>query len=296
MGNERLIFGAIEKTIFHDLYDLGELSKSQYIFDHTFVSPLIVSGFLEGWEDSMLVNHLRYLAGNKNDIEAGEELEMLLGGRDDEVFYRTSEAYANWAQMARNYYERVSRMLYEGVFFIGSDADAKVSHLRGEMAFDTKSVLYFYYNPFLVTPSVAPRSEHVAEVLASLPPFVAYEQILKPSNIDISSSFYKGRTFFRLLEVDNSLVLPYGTNIKLSVTSDDVIHSWAVPSFGVKIDAIPGRINQSALVILHPGIFMGQCSELCGILHSFMPINVEAINPDVFFEEYNFVPMGRNDY
>jgi cytochrome c oxidase subunit 1 len=102
--------------------------------------------------------------------------------------------------------------------------------------------------------------------------------------------FYKGgRGFTNLLEVDHSLVLPYATNIKLSITSDDVIHSWAVPSFGIKVDAIPGRINQTTLVVLHPGIFMGQCSELCGIFHSFMPINVEAIHPEIFFEEYNFI-------
>jgi heme/copper-type cytochrome/quinol oxidase subunit 2 len=112
---------------------------------------------------------------------------------------------------------------------------------------------------------------------------------------DISAMFYRSRRFIRLLEVDNPLILPYGTNIRLSITSDDVIHSWAVPSFGIKIDAIPGRINQTALVILYPGVFMGQCSELCGILHSFMPINIEAINPDVFFEEYNFTLKSRKD-
>lgn len=112
-------------------------------------------------------------------------------------------------------------------------------------------------------------------------------------SLDISTRFYRNRSFVSLLEVDNPLIIPYGTNIRLSITSDDVIHSWAVPSFGIKVDAIPGRINQTSLVVLHPGVFMGQCSELCGILHSFMPINVEAINPDVFFEEYNFTLCSR---
>lgn len=69
-----------------------------------------------------------------------------------------------------------------------------------------------------------------------------------------------------------------------------------MPSFGIKVDAIPGRINQTSLVILYPGVFMGQCSELCGIYHSFMPINIEAINPDVFFEEYNFTLVTRKEY
>jgi len=61
-----------------------------------------------------------------------------------------------------------------------------------------------------------------------------------------------------------------------------------VPSLGVKVDAIPGRINQQALLINRPGVFMGQCSELCGVLHSFMPINIEAIDPVDFFDNYVF--------
>lgn len=107
--------------------------------------------------------------------------------------------------------------------------------------------------------------------------------------MDAALFWYRGRTFNNYLEVDNALVLPYGTNIKLSITGDDVIHSWAVPSFGVKVDAIPGRINQVVININHPGTFVGQCSELCGALHAFMPINVEAIHPHIFFEQYNFV-------
>jgi len=111
--------------------------------------------------------------------------------------------------------------------------------------------------------------------------------------VDISGRFYRNRSFIRLLEVDNPLIIPYGANIKLSITADDVIHSWSVPSFGIKIDAIPGRVNQAVIVVLHPGVFMGQCSELCGIYHSFMPINIEAVHPEVFFEEYNFTLKSR---
>lgn len=62
-----------------------------------------------------------------------------------------------------------------------------------------------------------------------------------------------------------------------------------MPSFGIKVDAIPGRINQVPLMIIGPGVYGGQCSELCGIYHSFMPINVEAIHPKIFFERFNFV-------
>lgn len=80
----------------------------------------------------------------------------------------------------------------------------------------------------------------------------------------------------RLLIVDNSLLLPNNINIRLLITAEDVIHSWAIPSLGVKIDAVPGRINQSWVCFLRPGQFFGQCSEICGANHSFMPIQVEA--------------------
>ena len=81
----------------------------------------------------------------------------------------------------------------------------------------------------------------------------------------------------RLLEVDNPLVLPIGVPLKALATSGDVLHSWAVPEMGIKIDAVPGRINDSLSFIQRPGIFYGQCSELCGVGHGFMPIVVEAV-------------------
>lgn len=82
----------------------------------------------------------------------------------------------------------------------------------------------------------------------------------------------------RLLEVDNPLVLPIGVPLKALATSGDVLHSWSVPEMGIKIDAVPGRINDSISFIQRPGIFYGQCSELCGVGHGFMPIVVEALN------------------
>nr|YP_009040512.1 cytochrome c oxidase subunit 2 [Kappaphycus striatus]AHG98611.1 cytochrome c oxidase subunit 2 [Kappaphycus striatus] len=81
----------------------------------------------------------------------------------------------------------------------------------------------------------------------------------------------------RLLEVDNRMVVPINTHIRIIVTGADVLHSWAVPSLGVKCDAIPGRLNQASLFIKREGIYYGQCSEICGINHGFMPIVVEAV-------------------
>jgi cytochrome c oxidase subunit 2 len=81
----------------------------------------------------------------------------------------------------------------------------------------------------------------------------------------------------RLLEVDNRVVLPIRTHIRLLITSGDVLHSFAVPSLGIKTDACPGRLNQVSLFIKRDGVFFGQCSELCGVNHGFMPIVIESV-------------------
>ena len=85
------------------------------------------------------------------------------------------------------------------------------------------------------------------------------------------------RGHLRLLEVDNRMVLPVDTHIRLIITAADVLHCWTVPSFAVKMDACPGRLNQASLFIQRQGVFYGQCSEICGINHGFMPIAVEAL-------------------
>jgi len=87
---------------------------------------------------------------------------------------------------------------------------------------------------------------------------------------------------FRLLEVDNRVYLPVNTHIRLLVTAADVLHSWAIPSFGVKVDACPGRLTQASLYIKREGLFFGQCSEICGINHGFMPIVIKGVSVDKF--------------
>ncbi len=86
----------------------------------------------------------------------------------------------------------------------------------------------------------------------------------------------------RLLTADHPLVLPVGVRVRLLVTSEDVIHSWSVPAFGVKIDAIPGRLNETWVQVNSPGLYYGQCSQLCGINHGFMPIMVKAVPKEQF--------------
>ena len=82
----------------------------------------------------------------------------------------------------------------------------------------------------------------------------------------------------RLLEVDNRVILPANTHIRALVTAVDVLHSWAIPSLGVKMDGCPGRLNQVSMFIKREGTFFGQCSELCGVQHGFMPIVVQAVS------------------
>ncbi len=86
----------------------------------------------------------------------------------------------------------------------------------------------------------------------------------------------------RLLATDNQVVVPVDTKIRLQVTASDVIHSWAVPAFGIKIDAIPGRLNEAWFEAKETGVFYGQCSELCGRLHGFMPIAVKVVGKEEF--------------
>jgi len=93
----------------------------------------------------------------------------------------------------------------------------------------------------------------------------------------------------RLLEVDNRLILPTNASIRIIVTSADVIHSWAIPRLGVKIDAIPGRLNQIAFSIDFPRILYGQCSEICGANHTFMPIAIETIDIKAFSNWINSI-------
>nr|YP_009671907.1 cytochrome c oxidase subunit II [Polycheles baccatus]QCX31767.1 cytochrome c oxidase subunit 2 [Polycheles baccatus] len=91
-------------------------------------------------------------------------------------------------------------------------------------------------------------------------------------------------SLFRLLDVDNRTVVPMNTQIRLLITATDVIHSWALPALGIKVDAVPGRLNQTSLITNQPGLFFGQCSEICGMNHSFMPIVIESVSMDCFLK------------
>jgi len=95
------------------------------------------------------------------------------------------------------------------------------------------------------------------------------------------NSFLEGSKINRLLKTRETINIPTNTNTRILVSSSDVIHSWTVPSLGVKVDALPGRLNQVTILIKHMGLIVGQCSEICGINHSFIPISIIASTPKV---------------
>ena len=99
---------------------------------------------------------------------------------------------------------------------------------------------------------------------------------------------YSNLNEFRLLETDNRLIIPFKISLRLIVSSLDVIHSWTIQSLGIKVDAVPGRINQLNLFSLRPGLFFGQCSEICGINHRFIPIILESTNYSNFINWINY--------
>nr|UPL65987.1 cytochrome c oxidase subunit II [Isometopus sp.] len=104
---------------------------------------------------------------------------------------------------------------------------------------------------------------------------IEFDSYMKPTNELEENEF-------RLIEVDNRVILPMKSMIRILVTSSDVIHSWTIPSLGVKVDGTPGRLNQSFININRPGLLYGQCSEICGANHSFMPIVIESVSMTQF--------------
>nr|YP_002735098.1 cytochrome c oxidase subunit II [Yemmalysus parallelus]ABZ02140.1 cytochrome c oxidase subunit II [Yemmalysus parallelus]UPL65496.1 cytochrome c oxidase subunit II [Metatropis brevirostris] len=109
---------------------------------------------------------------------------------------------------------------------------------------------------------------------------IEFDSYMKPTNELANNEF-------RLLEVDNRVILPMNTQIRILVTAADVLHSWAMPTLGIKIDATPGRLNQGSFKINRPGIMYGQCSEICGANHSFMPIVIESVPTKNFLNWLN---------
>nr|YP_026009.1 cytochrome c oxidase subunit II [Argulus americanus]AAS00850.1 cytochrome c oxidase subunit 2 [Argulus americanus] len=103
-------------------------------------------------------------------------------------------------------------------------------------------------------------------------------------NIEFDSYMlpYENLEQFRLLDVDNRTVIPMLTRIRFLITASDVLHAWALPALSIKMDAVPGRLNQIMTYLYRPGLYYGQCSEICGVNHSFMPIVLEVVSNEEF--------------
>nr|YP_010519727.1 cytochrome c oxidase subunit II [Furcilarnaca chirurga]UXP34324.1 cytochrome c oxidase subunit II [Furcilarnaca chirurga] len=130
------------------------------------------------------------------------------------------------------------------------------------------------FNPLLTIKTIG-HQWYWSYEYSDLPDTLEFDSYMLPYNEMNSNSF-------RLLDVDNRTILPMHTQIRMLLTAADVLHSWTIPSLGVKVDATPGRLNQINFLMNRPGIYYGQCSEICGANHSFMPIVIESINMKSF--------------
>nr|QBL02130.1 cytochrome c oxidase subunit II [Vombatus ursinus] len=133
------------------------------------------------------------------------------------------------------------------------------------------------YNPYLTVKAMGHQWYWSYE-------YTDYEDLTFDSYMVPTQDLSPGQ--FRLLEVDNRLVLPMELPIRMLISSEDVLHAWTVPSLGLKADAIPGRLNQATLTSTRPGVYYGQCSEICGSNHSFMPIVLEMTTLK-YFEKWS---------
>uniref|UniRef100_A0AAU7BAB4 Cytochrome c oxidase subunit 2 n=1 Tax=Micropathus cavernicola TaxID=3073456 RepID=A0AAU7BAB4_9ORTH len=129
-------------------------------------------------------------------------------------------------------------------------------------------------NPSITLKTIGHQWYWSYEYMDFLTPY-EFDSYMIPSNEMNSDNF-------RLLDVDNRTILPMNLQIRILVTAADVLHSWAIPSLGIKIDATPGRLNQTNFFLNRPGLFFGQCSEICGANHSFMPIVIESVKTNTF--------------
>nr|YP_010165836.1 cytochrome c oxidase subunit II [Didelphis imperfecta]YP_010165862.1 cytochrome c oxidase subunit II [Didelphis pernigra]QRV59770.1 cytochrome c oxidase subunit II [Didelphis imperfecta]QRV59796.1 cytochrome c oxidase subunit II [Didelphis pernigra] len=133
------------------------------------------------------------------------------------------------------------------------------------------------YNPYLTVKAMGHQWYWSYE-------YTDYENLMFDSYMIPTKDLNPGQ--LRLLEVDNRIVLPMELPIRMLVSSEDVLHAWTMPSLGLKADAIPGRLNQITLTSSRPGVFYGQCSEICGSNHSFMPIVLEMASLK-YFEKWS---------
>nr|QWK44620.1 cytochrome oxidase subunit II [Laminaria ephemera] len=218
--------------------------------------------------------------GNSGNKKSKEEIkEMLSKLKSREIDYTHSGLRGEVLQTFKELIETVDQktaddvknMLYEALLSITNEEGEKNKSLKTQIKMIHD--LIEHHKEKEVEEDITERQRINFDSY-----LIADDDLVIP---EVSGTGKAGKVF-RLLEVDNRLVVPTNTHIRVLVTSADVLHSWAVPSLGVKVDACPGRLNQVFLFIKREGVFYGQCSELCGVNHGFMPIVVQAVNQDEY--------------
>nr|WBP69857.1 cytochrome oxidase subunit II [Costaria costata] len=218
--------------------------------------------------------------GNSGNKKSKEEIkEMLANLEKREIDYTHSGLRGEVLQTFKELIETVDQntaddiknMLYEALLSISNEEGDKNKSLKAQIKMINDLMEHHKENE--VEEEITERQRINFDSY-----LITDDDLVIP---EVSGTGKAGKVF-RLLEVDNRLVVPTNTHIRVLVTSADVLHSWAVPSLGVKVDACPGRLNQVFLFIKREGVFYGQCSELCGVNHGFMPIVVQAVNQDEY--------------
>lgn len=151
-----------------------------------------------------------------------------------------------------------------------------IGSLTMSFLYNTCNYIYFPNNTLIVTGHQWYWSYDYNELDVQLESYLLQDSYLNNGEL-------------RMLEVDNRLLLPARSHVRLFITSDDVIHSWAIPSLGIKLDANPGRMNHCHIFTNMTGIYYGQCSELCGVGHAYMPVVLQSIPLYVFKRVLNIV-------
>lgn len=260
--------------------ELGNWEKKMDIFEQN------LSKFLSDNGNTFVNFYENYVYKNSNDIAhiqlIGAKKALMSPGVvygdewvDSDAF--AYNEYKNWNNIFSEY--NSTSLLHE--YLVDNPSIQKIGLYH---------TIYYKWATFMHMDQIvlyANGDTTVEKVKNSLLPNANYNFYNVPRYINFDSYMIDDKDLVvgtpRLLEVDNPLVLPVKTHIDVLVTANDVIHCWTVPSFGIKMDAVPGRLNHANVFIERTGVFYGQCSEICGVNHGFMPIKIIAVN----FEEYN---------
>ena len=268
LANIKWLAARVAKTL--DIPLTEEAKPFNVQFSHLNVGDSLKenNAYVEGGDSSFDAS------GDKGPSKSKEEIKEILSKLDDIKFSQTSDGFK----------EKFTHIFSELLKTLDSSEYAKLEPLVNKVLGlmiaeedDTNQELRRYLG--YIRSEMAPfQEDEEVESINFDSYLIADDDLVIPE----PGGTGKAGKVFRLLEVDNRLFVPTNTHIRLLVTSADVLHSWAVPSLGIKVDACPGRLNQVFLFVKREGVFYGQCSELCGVNHGFMPIVVQAVSQDEY--------------